>query len=205
MTELSKARLVNDEIEIVPANYFAPLNLETIYGRKAPLEVDLGCGEGSFLVETAGINPGRNFLGIERLNGRIGTAHRKIWRRGLTNTRLLRIEASYAVRQLLPSGSVTMFHLLFPDPWPKRRHWPRRVVTAEFLTSIYRALVPSGRLRVVTDDPAYFGEIQRLVSETTQFTISSDAEERWVPSTFEKKFIGSDIYRVLIRKVLESR
>src|ERR1700681_1695343 len=52
-------------VEIVPANYFAPLDLEAIYGRSASLEVDLGCGDGSFLVEMAAANPGRNFLGIE--------------------------------------------------------------------------------------------------------------------------------------------
>lgn len=75
-------------VEIVPASYFAPLDLEAIYGRNAPIEVDLGCGDGSFLVEIAAANPARDFLGIERLLGRVRRAHRKITQRELTNARL---------------------------------------------------------------------------------------------------------------------
>src|SRR5471032_629941 len=102
------------DVEIVPASYFAPLDLEAIYGRSAPLEVDLGCGDGSFLVEIAAADPVRDFLGIERLLGRVRSAHRKITHRALTNARVLRVETSYAVQQMLPPGSVTLFHLMFP-------------------------------------------------------------------------------------------
>ena len=94
------------EVEIVPSNYFAPLDLKSIYGRSALLEVDLGCGDGSFLVQIAAANPARDFLGIERLLGRVRSAHRKITQRELTNARVLRVETSYAIHQMLPPGKI---------------------------------------------------------------------------------------------------
>ena len=189
------------DLEIVPASYFAPLALETIYGRSAPIEVDLGCGDGSFLVEIAAANPARDFLGIERLLGRVRKAHRKIAQRELTNARVLRVETSYAVRQMLPANSVALFHLMFPDPWPKRRHWRRRVVTEDFFGSIHRALGPHGLLRIATDQTDYFREIERLAGQSTQFVISSDPEPHRAQSTFEKRFSESEIYRLVLRKV----
>jgi tRNA (guanine-N7-)-methyltransferase len=193
------------DAEIVPESYFAPLDLANIYGRNAPVEVDLGCGDGSFLVEIASANPERNFLGIERLVGRVRSAHRKIVHREVTNARVLRVEASYAVRQLLPADSVALFHLMFPDPWPKRRHWPRRVVTDEFLASIHRALEPQGLLRITTDEIAYFREIERLAGQSTYFVPGSDPEPPRARSTFERRFAQSEIYRLVLRKVSEVR
>ena len=192
-------------LEIIPANYFVPLDLGAIYGRKAPLEVDLGCGDGLFLADIAAANPAHDFLGIERLVGRLRTAHRKIVARRLTNARLLRIETSYAVHQMLPATSVSVFHLLFPDPWPKRRHWPRRIVTPDFLASVERALIPRGLLRIATDDAVYFREIERLVRQTSEFTRISNPAPPMFPTTFEKKFCESKIHRLVIRKISDVR
>jgi len=195
------------EPEILPADYFAPLNLEAIYGRHAPLEVDLGCGDGSFLVASAEANPTHNFLGIERLAGRVRTVCRKIVSHRAANARILRVESSYAVERLLPPASVAVFHLLFPDPWPKRRHWRRRVVTEDFLTAIDRVLLPQGTLRIATDQIDYFQEIERLVAQFTRFVISCDAKSSPAISTFEKRFRQSEleIYRLVLRKVSVSR
>jgi len=201
MRQLREYPALAPDVEIVPANYFAPLDLEAIYGRSAPIEVDLGCGDGSFLVELAGADPARDFLGIERLLGRVRRTHRKIMQRELTNARVLRVETSYAVRQMLPADSVALFHLMFPDPWPKRRHWGRRVVTEDFFASVHRALVPHGLLRIATDQVVYFREIERLAGQSTQFVISSDPEPPRAPSTFEKRFSQSEIYRLVLRKV----
>ncbi len=114
------------------------LDLEKIFGRNAPLHVDLGCGDGSFLRAVAHSMPEKNFLGIERLHGRIRSSERKTVDQ--SNVRLLQIESSYAVCYLLPAGSVETFYLLFPDPWPKRRHHPHRLVTPDFLNSVHVAL-----------------------------------------------------------------
>ena len=193
--------------ELIPLNYFAELSLHEIFGRIAPLEIDLGCGDGSFLAGLAGLNPERDFLGIERLRGRVRSASGKIARCGLTNARVLRAEVSYALQQMLPANSVDVFHLMFPDPWPKRRHWHRRAVTDNFLAAIYRALVPGGTLRIATDHAEYFQEMKRLIATSSYFTMTSKWNSLSGSSTFERRFdeLGIEIYRLALRKVSEFR
>jgi tRNA (guanine-N7-)-methyltransferase len=205
MLQSQEFRAPIPDAEIVPENYFTPLGLDNIYGRNAPLEVDLGCGDGSFLVGIAAANPERNFLGIERLAGRVRSAHRKIVQREVANARVLRVEASYAVGHLLPADSVALFHLMFPDPWPKRRHWRRRVVTDDFLASIHRALEPQGLLRITTDQIDYFREIERLAAQSMYLVPGSDPEPPRASSTFERRFAESEIYRLVLRKVSDVR
>lgn len=194
---------VASKAELVPANCFAPLDFKEIYGRRAPVEVDLGCGDGSFLAAIAADNPGTDFLGIERLVGRVRSACRKIERGGLTNVRVLRLEISYVVERLLPENSVTAFHVMFPDPWPKRRHAPRRLVTETFLASIHRALVPNGTVRFATDETEYFRQMTRLVSPSPLFGTIADATPPSPISKFEKRFTeqGATIHRVVLRKI----
>ncbi len=101
-------------------------------------------------------HPERNYLGTERLLGRVRNTCRKAERAGVTNVRLLRVESAYVVRHLLPPGTVSRFYVLFPDPWPKRRHWPRRLIQPEFLDAAAMALTPGGELCIKTDDADYF-------------------------------------------------
>jgi tRNA (guanine-N7-)-methyltransferase len=181
----------------------APLTLSEIFGRVAPLQVDLGCGDGSFLVAAAVANPEQDFLGLERLLGRTRSACRKITAGELTNARVLRCDISCAVQSLLPPGSIDVFHLMFPDPWPKRRHAPRRIVTKTFLDSIHRALVPHGTLRITTDQIDYFRKIESLAGEAPRFLRIADEQPQSGSSTFEKRFqqSGAEIYRLVLRKV----
>jgi tRNA (guanine-N7-)-methyltransferase len=191
------------ETERVPANCFAPLDLGSLFGRAAPLEVDLGCGEGSFLAAIAAANPARNFLGVERQPGRVRSACRKLEQRGLTNARVLASEISYAVAEMLPPDSVTTFHLLFSDPWPKRRHAPRRVVNDSFFAAVTRALVSGGVLNVATDHLAYFDEIRRRAAQATNLAEISPEGAVAAVTRFEKVFtgLGAEIHRLSLRKI----
>jgi tRNA (guanine-N7-)-methyltransferase len=148
---------------IEPDQWTRSLDLEALFPRPAPLEVDVGCGKGRFLAARASRFPDRNFLGIDRLRSRLARLLRKIERLDLTNVRLLRLEAAYSVAYLLPAGSVAAFHIFFPDPWPKRRHHRRRLFTAPFLADLHRALAPAGRINVATDHEEYFGEIRHIL------------------------------------------
>ena len=192
-------------VELVPETLFAPLDLLAIFGRKAPLQVDLGCGEGSFLYELASQNPHCNFLGVEKLAGRVAKACRKS--EHLTNVRVLNLESSYAVRYLLPERSVETFYLFFPDPWPKRRHHRRRIVQSEFLVSIDRALEPDGTIYLATDDLNYFRQMEWVASSTTKLECimhsSLEADARLPETKFEHRFRqqGVPIYRLALRKV----
>jgi tRNA (guanine-N7-)-methyltransferase len=206
MRQSSKLSPVAASIELVPQDYFAPLDLVHVFGRVAPLEVDLGCGDGSFLAALAQQDRHKNFLGTERLLGRVRSACRKIAQSELNNARILRIESSYAVRHLFAAQSVDRFHLLFPDPWPKRRHTRRRIVTEEFLESIHRALVPHGMLQIATDQTDYFESMQELASRFAGFAAVSEGGP--LPATtFQKQFEqrGLKIHRLRLRKVSEVR
>ncbi|MFZ0505086.1 MAG: hypothetical protein WAM44_15310, partial [Chthoniobacterales bacterium] len=130
--EVSPAALEEQHYEVFPADLRRPLLIGEIYGNDRPLEIDLGSGSGKFLVEAGERFPERNFLGIERLLGRVRKTRRKACQLSLGNVRVLRVEIDYAVKYLLPPGSVSRFHLSFPDPWPKRRHHSRRLVDEEF-------------------------------------------------------------------------
>src|ERR1022692_4021594 len=89
------------------------LDLAALFPRPQPLEVELGCGDASFLVEYARRNPGKNFIGVERLLGRIQKLDRKGRRAGLANLRGVRIESSYFLQHLLPPGSAETLHIYF--------------------------------------------------------------------------------------------
>jgi tRNA (guanine-N7-)-methyltransferase len=188
-------------IALLPERDVAPLDLVALFGRVARLHVDLGCGDGSFLCEQAQRHPDTNFLGIDRLVGRVARACRKS--AALENVRILNVESSYAVGYLLPERSVETFYLLFPDPWPKRRHQRRRIVTPEFLESIHRALADGGFFRIATDQLDYFEQIQRVAENHSGFALV-DIDDAELPLTkFERRFsaLGAPIHRLLLRKV----
>jgi tRNA (guanine-N7-)-methyltransferase len=199
-----QAKLHTNEagVEYVPKSLISALEFDKVFSRLAPLEIDLGCGDGAFLAALAQENPTRNFLGIERLLGRVRSVCRKIARLDLRNARILRVESNYAVTHLLPAGSVTTFHLLFPDPWPKRRHHRRRAFTPEFVSSIHRALIAGGLFHVATDHADYFHQIERVIATTDLFLISRE-QYHFPPTSFEQKYAarGLSIHRLLLRKV----
>ncbi len=189
-------------VELVPETYVAPLDPLAIFGRAAPLDVDLGCGNGDLLCQLAHRYPQRNFLGIDKLVGRIEKTCRKT--AALDNVRVLNVEISYAVRYLLPQESVDTFYLLFPDPWPKRRHHRRRLVTTAFLDSIHRALGARGLLQIATDERDYFEQIERVTLSDSRFTKIDIGEIDPLPLTrFERRFQqqGAPIYRLSLRKI----
>jgi len=214
-------------VELIPVSCTARLNPEEIFGRDAPLQVDLGCGDGAFLFALAIQMPEKNFLGVERLAGRVEKACRKadkidIGARGSRatktekparvdepggesiNMRVLRFETGYAVKYLLPERSVQTFHLLFPDPWPKRRHHRRRIVTNDFLSAIWTALEENGILRIATDHLDYFTRISQLAGESPLFAFVQPGNKNDFPSSvFERKFAatGAPIYRLELRKI----
>lgn len=185
-------------VEFVPRDYFAPLDLRQLFPREAPLEVDVGCGDGAYLATIAEQSPERNFLGLERLAGRVRSACNKIAQRQLENARVLLIDASYAVEYLFPARSVAAFHILFPDPWPKRRHQRRRVLDDAFFDALKGALAPGGLVRFATDQRDYFDHVHEIARR--KFTIKKPDNEV-ARSTFQRRFeeVGAPIYRLVLR------
>ena len=195
-------------VEYVPPDLAEPLTLSALFPTAAPLELDLGCGDGSFVAALATMHPERNYLGVERLLGRVRTACRKIAAQGLTNARILRVDITQAAGSLIPPCSADVCHLMFPDPWPKRRHHVRRTVTVEFLHAISRILAPGGLLRLTTDDEPYFGQMQAAAAAVPAFELASERSADLLPrSTFESRFVesGLAIHRLVLRKVSPPR
>jgi len=189
-------------MELFPPSVLEPLSLREIFSTDRLIEVDLGSGPGKFLVESALKFPERNFLGIERLLGRVRKTCRVASEIGLTNLRVLRLELDYTVRYLLPGNSVWRFHLNFPDPWPKRRHHTRRVVGGEFLGSIFRSLIDGGELWIKTDHEAYFQQISRAAVASELWDPSDWVDEGYPRTDFEEQFLAKEIpiYRLRLRK-----
>jgi tRNA (guanine-N7-)-methyltransferase len=189
-------------MEVVPASIFEPLSPREMFGTDQLIEVDLGSGPGKFLVESARRFPDRNFLGIERLLGRVRKTCRAASMIGLTNVRVLRLELDYTVRYLLPENSISRFHLNFPDPWPKRRHHARRVVDDEFLQAIHRSLVTCGELWIKTDHKSYFQNIKQVAARPELWTPLEWLEEGYPRTDFEEQFLAKElpIYRLRLGK-----
>jgi len=145
------------------------LERHEIFSDNAPLEVDLGCGDGSFLVDLAHALPDHRFLGVERLLGRVRKVCRKAKNAGLQNLRVLRLESRYTVEWLLPPASIHRLHLLCPDPWPKARHHRRRLVQPEFLDALARILEPGGEFLFKSDDAEYFEWTRDLLASRSDF------------------------------------
>ena len=155
-----------------PPDYFRELTPAEVFPDPVrPLEIDLGCGDGTFIAGMAAQHPERDFLGVERMLGRVDKTMRKIERMQLSNARVMRLESAYTVGWLLPKASVSRLHLLCPDPWPKKGHANRRLVNqSEFLDGLHRILSSDGEFLLKTDDQPYFEDaLASFESRTHQF------------------------------------
>ena len=145
------------------------IDLAKLFPSQQPLEVELGSGDSSFLAEYARQNVGRNFLGVERLLGRIRKLDRKGRRAGLTNLRGVRIESAYFLEYLLPPHSAAALHIYFPDPWPKRKHRRNRLINERFPTLARQALAPGGTVYLRTDDQDYAAQMVAVFAADPAF------------------------------------
>lgn len=172
-----------------PVSWVEPLPLASMFDLGQPLEVELGSGDGSFLAKWAAARPALNFLGVERLLGRLRKLDRKGRRAGLSNLRLIRIEAAYFLEYLLPPASVQALHVYFPDPWPKRKHRKNRLVNERFPGLAARVLVPGGAVYLRTDDEDYFRQMQDVFAADRRFRLfETPADLREVITDFERGF-----------------
>ena len=146
-----------------------PLACPAIYDPLRPLEVEVGCGKGRFLVGRAAANPDCEFLGIERMLGRVRTFDGKTRRMGLANAHVVRLEALYTFWYLLPAHHARTVYVFFPDPWPKRKHHSHRLFGPLFLAALWKRLEVGGRLEFATDHEEYFHVVEGCFAADARF------------------------------------
>jgi tRNA (guanine-N7-)-methyltransferase len=170
------------------------LDLAALFPNRQPLEVELGSGDGSFLAQYAAEHRERNFIGIERLLGRLRKIERKSNRLSLTNVRAARIEAAYFLEYLAPPRSVEALHVYFPDPWPKRKHRKHRLINARFPQLARAALAPGAPVYLRTDDADYFEQMKLVFGACSFFReIPTPDEVAGVLTDFERGFLKQGI------------
>ncbi len=189
-------------LRIVPENWLDPFDFKAKFPHpEYPLEIDIGSGKGRFLVARSGKLPESNFLGIERLLGRIHSSGRRCERAGRENVRMFRMEGYYAISQMVPANYVANYYFFFPDPWPKARHHDQRLFNPAFMDALFKTLEDGGNLHVATDHLPYFEEIHELLQKDDRFTeitaFEPDDEER---TDFELIFSHKQIGRCSFRK-----
>lgn len=140
-----------------------PLNFASIFGRVAPLIVDLGCGNGRFLLGSAVWRPDYDHLGIDVLPVVIRYATRRGNQRGLSNIRFAVIDAERLLRDYIVPGRLTEIHCYHPQPYYDPAQVSRRLITPDFLATVHRSLNFEGRLFIQTDNPGYWKYIQQIL------------------------------------------
>ena len=186
------------------------IDFTMIFGRCAPVHIEIGSGKGTFLVNQAKSQPQNNFLGIEWANKYYRHAVDRVGRWALTNVRVIRTEAAGFLAEFIPDGSVDCFHIYFPDPWPKKRHHKRRFFNQANLEQMLRSLKPDGTIRIATDHAGYFEQIEKVIVENNSeiekidfFPAVGADEGELVGTNFERKYLKEQrqIYRMAVRKL----
>jgi tRNA (guanine-N7-)-methyltransferase len=159
------------ELEGFPGQYGlepgrALLDLPEIFGRSAPLWVEIGFGDGDSLVQLAADNPALNFIGIEVYPPGVGHILQMIREQELSNLRIIREDAADVLQRNFPNHAIDNVMLYFPDPWPKKRHHKRRLVQSPFIELLARKIRPGGLLYMATDWEDYAQHIKRVMTQS---------------------------------------
>ena len=144
---------------------FVRLDVAAIFGNRRRVVLEIGSGKGRFLISGATEQPDANFIGIEKSLHYHRVIRDRVVKRGLTNIRLINHDAFLVLRDMLPESSVDEIHIYFPDPWPRKREQKRRIIRAEVLGEMRRALVSGGSGIYVTDHREYFETAAPLIEQ----------------------------------------
>lgn len=147
-----------------------PWDAAVLFGRSGPVEVDVGCGKGLFTFTAADARSDTNFLGIEISSKYARFAAARLAKDQLYNACIVCGDAKRIFRELFPNGVIRAVHVYFPDPWWKKRHRKRRVLSESFVRDIERALMPGGTFHFWTDVKEYFDVSLELLTTKTMLT-----------------------------------
>jgi tRNA (guanine-N7-)-methyltransferase len=165
-----------------------PVEPKTIFGRTAPLVLEIGSGMGETTAAIAQAHPETDYVAIEVHGPGVGSLLKKIETLALGNLRVIRHDAVEVLEHMIPDRSLAGLHLFFPDPWPKKRHHKRRLVQPPFAALAARKLAPGGYFHAATDWPEYAEQIESVFSLNSLFT-KEEPKQRPV-TKFERRGLG---------------
>ncbi len=146
-----------------------PTDWTAVFGREAPLLIEIGFGGGHFLLDLAQKRPSGNIIGVEISVPSLRRGERKIKNAGLSNVRIMQCDAQYLLQALCAPASIDEVYINFPDPWRKAAHYHRRLVQDEFLALLATRMKPGGLLDIATDHAAYAEWITERLERTSYF------------------------------------
>lgn len=148
------------------------LNLDEIFGRQSDRILEIGFGNGESLVHQAAHDPHFDFIGIEVHQPGVGHCLLNAHENDVTNLRVINHDAIEVLQQQIPDAGLIRINLLFPDPWPKKRHHKRRIFQAGFLALAAQKLMSGGSLLVATDWQNYADHIEEVTAESGLFRVA---------------------------------
>jgi tRNA (guanine-N7-)-methyltransferase len=140
------------------------LDAAQVFGRQAPLVVEIGFGMGQATASIAAARPHDDFLGIEVHEPGVGALLQRIDQQQLTNLRIVQHDAVEVLQQMIAPAMLAAIHVFFPDPWPKKRHWKRRLIQPPFVDLLASRLAPGGTLHCATDWQPYAEQMREVLS-----------------------------------------
>lgn len=181
------------------------IDFRQLFGNNLPVEVEIGSGKGTFLVQRARTRPEANFLGIEWARAFCKYAADRMCRWGLQNVRMLRADAEIVFAHRIPDNSLQRLHIYFPDPWPKSRYLRRRLIKPGFVALAHRKLRIGGQLAVVTDHMHYARQMAWVILNQPGFATAPfprTGETERVGTNFERKYIaqGRQFFSLAVMK-----
>jgi tRNA (guanine-N7-)-methyltransferase len=173
----------------------APVDLADLFGRRAPVVLEIGSGMGDATAEMAAVDPDRDYLAVEVHTAGVADLLARVEYEGLTNVRVVHGDAMHLVSVQLPARSLAAVHVFFPDPWPKSRHHKRRLIRPDRVAVLREALVLGGALHCATDWPDYAqAMLDALRGDPQLSTVYADFAPRpsWRPVTlYERRALAA--------------
>ncbi len=148
-----------------------PLDLDEAFGREAQKVLEIGFGNGEALVRDAALQPETDFLGVEIHEPGVGRCLMAARDLGITNLRVVMHDAIEVLQQQIEDGTLSHVKLLFPDPWPKKRHHKRRIINDQFLKLVASKLESGGTFQIATDWENYAEQIDDVIDRSPAFRL----------------------------------
>ena len=169
-----------------------------IFNNNNPIYLELGCGNGEYTISNSSVHPNFNFIGIEVYDSGIGNALKQISDNEINNIKILKIDAVLFLKNFIKTSSLYGVSLFFPDPWPKKKHYKRRIINEDFLNLISDRVRKGGFVKIATDWTSYNESITELFETNKKFSKVSDIpiyNER-ILTKFERRgiLLGHNIF-----------